>query len=430
MPPPITIFPTSERFVDIARETTAAGTIPASPGSTVPVTQFKPSDKPMWLPNTAWYGDMGDIHGIIQGPMIGGFDISGPYFGDMVGHVLYNLLGDYTALGTAASPAGTVNAPITAGATTLSVASGGASFTAGMFLWIQDAGTPVLNEVVKVLSSTATVITLDPTTPCRFAHLTATPFTNTTAPYTHVFSLLNSNTSIGNGAGQPVTHTFTDRTGIPATNFAAQYGYSCFHEFTLTGNAEQLLTWEAKAISNVRAIAASPLSAPAASAVTPYPSWRSTTKLTPVGGGALALVNDVAEWAITITRQVKPYFTNQGSQSPYVIARGRQGATGKLTISPAIDESSILYLLANTQPQIQIAASNGLAGASLVSAQADIGLAAYESADIADGDELFGYDVGWTAVHSGATFNTITMTGATGMAGCIKFTLQNAIPTY
>jgi len=428
MPPPITIFPTSERFVDIAREATAAGTIPSSPGSTIPVSTFKPSDKPMWLPNTAWYGDMGDIHGIIQGPLIGGFDIGGPFFGDMVGHVLYNILGDYTVSGTLASPASTVSAPIAAGATTLTVASGGASFTAGMNLWIEDGGTPALNEVVTVASSTATTITLS--TPTRFAHMTSTPFTNTTAPYTHVFSLLNSNTSIGNGAGQPVTHTITDRTGIPATDFAAQYGYSCFTEFTFTGNAEQLLTWEAKAISNVRAIAASPLSTPAASTVQPYPSWRSTTKLTPVGGGSLTQVNDVAEWAFTITRQVKPYFTNQGSQSPYVIARGRQGATGKLTISPAIDESSILYLLANTQPQIQIAASNGLAGSNLVSAQADIALAAYETADLADGDELFGYDVAWTAVHTGATFNAVTMTGATGMAGCIKITLQNAIASY
>jgi hypothetical protein len=429
MPPPITIFPVSERFIDVAKEATP-GTIPGTPGTTLPVTQFKPSDKPMWLENTAWYGDMGDIHGILQGPLIGGFDISGPYFGDLVGHILYNLLGDYTSVGTTASPASVVSAPITAGATTLTVASGGASFTTGMNLWIEDAGTPALNEVVTVLSSTATTITLNSATPTRFAHLTATPFTNTAAPYTHIFSLLNSNTSVGNGAGQPVTHCFTDRTGIPATDFAAQYGYSCFTELTLTGNSERLLEFEAKAISNVRAIAASPLSAPAASAVQPYPSWRSTVKLTPPGGGALALVNDIAEWQIMISRQVKPYFTNQNSQAPYVIGRGRHGATGKLTILPAIDESSILYLLNNTQPQVQILASNGLAGSSLVSAQADIGLAAYDVADIADGDELFGYDVDYKAVHSGATFNGVTMTGATGMAGCIKMTLQNAVPTY
>ncbi len=427
MPPPITLFPTSERFVNVGREVIGAqGT--AVLGTTLPVTAFKPSDKPMWLRNEAWYGDMGGLHSIIQGPLIGGFDVSGPYFGDLVGHILYNIMGDYTSSGTTASPASAASAPIAAGATTITVASGGASFTAGMNLWIQDASTPALNEVVTVLSSTGTVITLSTAT--RFAHATAVPFTNTTAPYTHVFALLNSNTSVGNGAGQPVTHTFTDRTGIPATNFAAQYTYSCFNEFHLTGNAEKLLEFEAKAISNVRAVAASPLTVPAASAVAPYASWRSTTKLTPPGGGALAQVNDIAEWAITITRVIKPYFTNQGSQNPYVIARGRQDATGKLMVHPAIDESSILYLLANTQPQIQIAASNGLAGSSLVSAQADVGLAAYQVADINDSDALFGYDVDFDAVHTGAALNGVTMTGATGMAGCIKLTLQNATPSY
>lgn len=428
MPPPTTLFPVSERFVDVARETTP-GTAPASPGSTIPVSTFKPSDKPMWLRNEAWYGVMGDVYGILQGPLIGGFDIGGPYFGDMVGHVLLNIMGDYTTTGTTASPASTLSAPVSAGGTALTVASGGASFTQGMAVWIEDGGTPALNEVV-IVANGATATNIPLSTPLRFAHSTSTPFTNTTAPYSHIFSLLNTNTSVGLGAGQPFTHTFTDRTGIPATDFAAQYTYACFNELTITGNAEQLLTWEAKAISNVRAIAAAPLSAPAASAVQPYPSWRSTTKLTPVGGGALTQVNDIGEWAITVTRQVKPYFTNQNSQAPYVIARGRQGATGKLTIAPAIDETSVLYLLANTQPQIQIAAANGLAGANAVSLQADIGLAAYEQADLADGDELFGYDVNYVAVHSGATFNSITMTGASGGQGCVKFTLQNAIPSY
>lgn len=429
MTPPITIFPTSERFVDVAAEALGSpGTIPGSPGTTLPVTSFKPSDKPMWLDNTAWYGDMGDVHSVIQGPLIGGFDISGPFFADLVGHIFLNILGDYTVSGTLASPASTVSAPIAAGATTLTVASGGASFTAGMKLWIEDGGTPALNEVVTVASSTSTTITL--VSPTRFAHLTSTPFSNTIAPYTHVFSLLNTNTSVGNGAGQPVTHCFTDRTGIPATNFAAQYAYSCFTEITVTGNAEQLLTYEAKAISLVRAIAASPLSTPNPSALPPYASWRSTAKLTPTGGGSLAQVSNIPEWAFTITRQVKPYFENYGAQAPYVIARGRQGATGKLTIGPAIDETSILYLLNNTQPQLQINAPNGLAGTSAASIQADIGLAAYETADLADGDELFGYDTNFKAVHSNATFNGVTMTGASGGQGCIKITMTNAIGSY
>lgn len=419
--------PVSERAVFIAREATGTpGTIPAGFGSTYPVETMKPSDKPEWLNNTAWYGDMGGLHGVIQGPLIGGFDIGGPYFGDAFGHVLYNILGDYTTIGTAASPSSTVSAPILAGATTLTVASGGASFTAGMNLWIEDGGTPALNEVVTVLSSTATTITLTGAT--RFAHLTATPFTNCAAgPFTHVFALLNG--SIGNGIGQPVTHTVTDRTNIPATGLAAQYAYSCFSEATITFDADKLIMWDGKAISVVRQVAASPPT-PAPSSVQPQPSWQTTVKMTPTGGGALALVNDIYSVSATITRQIKPYFTNSGQQAPYQIARGRQDANGKSHISPAIDESSILYLLGNIQPQMQVFSTNGLSGSNLLSIQADIGLAAYEGADIQDADEMFGYENNFNAVHSSATFNGVTMTGASGGRGCVKITLQNSVPSY
>lgn len=417
--------PVSERSVFIAREATGTpGTIPASAGSTFPVETFKPSDKPEWLSNTAWYGDMGGLHGVIQGPLIGGFDIGGPHFGDAFGHALYNIMGDYTTTGTAATPASTTNALVAAGATTLSVASGGASFTAGMALWLEDAGSPALNEVVTVVSSTATTITITPT---RFAHATAMPFTNTTAPYTHVFALLNGN--IGNGLGQPVTHTVSDRTNIPASGLTAQYGYSCFSEVTITLDADKLIMWEGKAISLVRSIPVTPPT-PAPSSVQPQPSWQTTVKMTPTGGGALALVNDVYSVATTITRQIKPYFTNSGQQSPYAIMRGRQDANGKSNIAPAIDESSVLYLLGNIQPQMQVFATNGLSGANLLSTQIDIGLAAYEGADITDGDEMFGYENSFNAVHSSATFNGVTMTGASGGRGCIKITMVNNVASY
>lgn len=434
MPVPTTLFPGVERFVDIAREVTP-GTIPASPGSTLPLATFNPSDKPMWLKNQAWYGDMAATHGVQQGPLIGGFDAGGPYFGDMVGHAVYNMLGDYTVSGTAASPASTCSAPIAAGATTITVASGGASFTAGMNLWIEDGGTPALNEVVTVASSTATVITLVSGT--RFAHLTATPFTNTTGgPFTHVFALLNTNTNpgTGNGAGQPPTHCWTDRTGIPATGLAAQYSYSVFNELTFTGSAEAFVMWEGKAICNVRTIAGTPLSTPAISAVQPIPSWRSTVKLTPVGGGALAQVNDIGTWAFTLTRDgLKPIFTNQGSQSPYVIPRGKLSSTGKLDFTPAISEEPLLQLLANGQPQIQMVCSNGLTGVNLVSLQIDVGLGAYENADLQDGDELFGWSVPFEAVAppvGSTSFNGVTMAGASGGSGPLKITLQNAVASY
>lgn len=434
MAPPTSLFPQPERFVDVVKEATP-GTIPASPGTTFPMMTFNPSDKPEWLENTAWYGDMAASHGLVQGPLIGGFDAGGLYMGDMIGHAIYNILGDYTATGTAASPAAVTSAPVAAGATTLTVASGGASFTAGMALWLEDAGTPALNEVVTVASSTATTITLSGAT--RFPHLTATPFTNTTAPYTHIFALLNSNTNpgvSGNGAGQPVTHTWTDRTGIPATGLAAQYSYSVFTELQFTGEADKWLMWEGKAISNVRTIAGTPLSTPVISGVTPIPSWRSTVKLTPAGGGALAQVNDIGTWMVSLTRDgLKPIFTNQGSQNPYVIPRGKLAGSGNFDFTPAISEEPLVQMLANGQPQAQIFVTNGLTGVNLVTLQIDIAQSAYETADLQAGDDLFGWKVPFKAISpqvGSTSFNSVTMAGASGGSGPVKISLQNAVSSY
>lgn len=427
--PPITGFgPVSERAVFIAREAFGTpGTAPASVGTVIPVKKFEPANKPEWLDNDAWYGDGGDIYGVLQGPLIGGADIGGDVMGDEIGHILYNIMGDYTTTATPASPASTASAPITQGSSTISVASGGASFTAGMALWIEDAGSPAANEVVVVASSTSTTITLS--TPTRFAHATAVPFTNTTGVFTHVFCKLNAATSIGNGAGQGPTHTFTDRTGLPAVGQASQFSYSCFEEVTITGNSQQLLAWEGKTISNVRAVPGSPPT-PNASQVQPYPGWRSTVKMTPTGGGALAQVNNFAEWAVTITREIEPTFTASGQQAAYIIARGKQGATGTLKAGPAIDDSSEIYLLNNVQPQIQYGAGNGLSGTALVSLQTDIGLGAYKGAKIASDKKLFGYDNNYTCVMTNQTFNSIGMTGVSGGFGSVKFTLINNVPTY
>jgi Phage tail tube protein len=425
---PTTIAPTQEREVYIVKEATP-GVIPASVGSVMPVLTMKPSDKPMLLDDESFQGSMGDIYGEYQGPLIAGLDTGGNFFGDHgLPELLYNLLGDYTVSGTAASPAGVSSAPIAAGATSITVASGGASFTNGMQLWIEDAGSPAANEVVTVTSgSTGTNIPLVGAT--RFAHLTATPFTNTSAPYTHVFSLLNGSVGAANGPAQGPTHALTDRTGLPATDFARQYAYCCVSEITITGNAEQLLKWTAKIVCQTGVIASAPVAAINPSGVQAYPSWRSVVG---VGGPASAgtLVNDTAEWAVTLTRALKAYNTNQGVQMPYIIARGKQGVTGQLTFSPAISEAPLIALLANTQPQLQFVASNGLGGASVVSLQSDILLGSYQTSDINDGSELFGYDVPFKAIHTNASAAGVTMTGASGGKGAIKLTIVNGVASY
>jgi hypothetical protein len=427
MAPPTTIFPTQEREAYIVKEA-VPGTVPASnTWLPFPVTSIKPSDKPMMLYDESFQGSMGDSYGAYQGPEIASIDIGGNFYGDTFGHLPLNLLGDYTVSGTAASPAAVTNAPIAVGATTLAVASGGASFTTGMFVWIEDAGTPAANEVVMVTSTgSATSI---PITATRFAHLTATPFTNTTAPYTHVFALLNGLTGAANGAAQGPSHTIIDRTGIPATGLAAQYSYVCLSELAITANAEKLLTWSAKATCQIRTIPGSAIGTVNVSSVQTYPAWRSVMGIGGPASGGTA-VKDVAEYALTLSRAIKAYNSLQGSQAPYVIGRGKQSNAGKLTISPAIDESALLALLANTQPQHQLVSTNGLSGASLVSLQSDILLPAYETADIADGSELFGYDVAFKPQHTAASSGGITMTGASGGKGAVKLTLINALPSY
>src|SRR5580698_3856914 len=120
---PTTIYPTAEREVFIVKEATPA-TIPSGIGVAVPLTTFKPSDKPMWLDDTSWQGNMGDLQGVYQGPLIGGLDIGGDVFGDVLGHFVYNLMGDYTCSGTSATPTTTLNGGVSAGASSITLTSG------------------------------------------------------------------------------------------------------------------------------------------------------------------------------------------------------------------------------------------------------------------------------------------------------------------
>jgi hypothetical protein len=429
MAPPTTFGVVAEREIYVAKEATP-GVIPASVGVPVPVTSFKPSNKPMWLDDDSMQGSMGDVFGVYQGPLIAGFDIGGHLTGDTFPHFIYNLLGDYTVTGTTAAPTATTSAGIAAGVTAIPVASGGASFTTGMFAQLVDTGTPAASEIVQVgAGSTATSIVLAAGVTTRFAHLTGMVVNNTTFPYTHVFSLLNGSVGAANGPAQGPTHCITDRQGI-AANGAEQYAYSVMSDITITGNAEKLLDWSGKAVCMTRQPAGSAVGMVNVSTVNPYPSWRSITGVGGLASGG-TLRKEIAEWSVTLGRAVKAYNTDQGAQTPFIIARGKQSNTGKHTVSPAIDDSSLIALLANTQPQLQYVVNNGLSGANLVQVQVDIVLAAYETADIEDGSELFGFSVPYKAVHTAATgAGSVTTTGASGGKGAVKVTIQNAVPTY
>jgi hypothetical protein len=423
--PPTTFSPVASREIYIVKEA-VPGTIPATIGVPWALTSFKPSDKPTWINDESFQGNMGDIYGVYQGPLIGALDGGGHVFSDTIGYPLYGILGDYTATGSTPTSSTTLTATLAAGATTATVASiTGYSSGSNVQLGVTADGVP---EIVTLSAAPSGSTLTFANTPARFGHANGATVAAVSAPFTHVFAVLNGTVGATGAPGQPPTFCVTDRQGI-AANGANQYAYTCFSELVITGNADKLLDFTFKAMCMSRQTAASPVGYNAVSSELATPSWRTATGIGgPASGGTL--VKYIAEHSVTITRAVKAMNTEQGSQAPYVIARGKQGCTGKITIGPAIDDSSLIAMLANAQPQVQYLTSNGLSGSALRSLQVDILQAAYDVDDITDNAELFGYDPGFKAVHTAASSGGITMTGASGGKGAVKVTLVNAVPTY
>lgn len=114
MAPPTTFAPVAEQELYIVKEATP-GTVPATTGVPLAFTSFKPSDKPTWIEDDSFQGSMGDVYGVYQGPLIASWDMGGHVFGDTLGHLLYNILGDYTATGAAGTGSTTLTAQCAAG---------------------------------------------------------------------------------------------------------------------------------------------------------------------------------------------------------------------------------------------------------------------------------------------------------------------------
>jgi hypothetical protein len=204
---------------------------------------------------------------------------------------------------------------------------------------------------------------------------------------------------------------------------------ACCSELTLTGNSTGLFTRASKYMSFIGQIPGSPPAGPSFSTVRAVPAWRTQIAV----GGTVAGAQqrfEIAEWAVTFTRQIKAYYTGSGQQNPFIIGRGKFGATGKLTYSPAVDETALLHMLANDQPQVQIILSNGLTAQNLVALQLDMPVCAFKTADIDDKSELFGYDVSFKPVQVTGTSGGIVMTPQSGGYTPVKATLTGPVPLY
>ncbi len=458
------IYPGVLSWLGIARELTA-GT-PVLPAYTQPLDQgsFEPEDTPKFLQDKAIRGAMTDLFYETLGVESGTFSFGGPNFLDTHGYFFDNVFGDLsTTAGTITTVLATVSSGGAAvGALTIPTGAVNAAGTAGSIIQIGTALTgnqvSYLNEVLTVASTTGSSIIV--VQPLRFAHSTAVTSNGTaatgntivslvpatTATYTHRFSALNSQLGYGGAYGaQPPTHTFTDVTNIVnvfggatvgSTTFpsstvnpygARWYPFSVLKNIDFAGNAEQLL--------GIKMAGDSFISAPVPSGTAPslnvtgarpIPNWNSTVTMLGYTIASSGLYNGIGEFSVSFKRQTQVYWTVQGSQTPYVIARGPLTMDGTIQWDPTNNEMPLDLMLSNAQGPVSISCTN--AGIPNAGTPFTLTFNASQVANIKSkimrSKALIGY---------GNTFEGVanaTDIGGSGGLGPGTITLVNNIPTY
>lgn len=413
----VNTFAPAKQFLVIGNET-AQGTAVAGTFTQL-IDNLKPADKPTFLKDQAWRGSMGtDAFNQIAGVKHAELDLGGPVFADGIGFFLRNILGDLAVVGTSTGSGGTtLSASAAAGATSISTA---ATIPAATVIQIGSGATA---EVFTTgTPSGAGPYTIPLTTPSgglAFAHASAQAVQPVTGPYTYAWSLLNS------GGGQPISHTLTHYLGPTSTVGARAYPGFCMNGLDLKFNAEsELLTWAGKGVSWPSVPAASTPTANG-TAIKPVASWQTTVGIGgPASGGTL--VSTVTDGEINLEREAVPIYTATGVQTPYIIQRGGFKASGKLNFSAVSDESALLYMLNNSQPQLQIITSNGLSGTNLLTVQVDMQVAAFTTSEPDTGKTAVGYQTGFEAV-----FNTTNAGGSGGQSPAKVSVTCNVTPgTY
>ncbi|MDX3126013.1 hypothetical protein [Streptomyces scabiei] len=411
----VATYASTKQFVGIAPET-AQGTAVAM-AATQLLTTFTPSDKPTFLKDQSWRGAMGtDAFAQILGVGTADISLGGPVYGDTAGFWLRNILGDVAVTGTpTGSGATTLSATAAAGATSITTV---ATIPAGTLVQI---GTGATAEVVTTgVPTGAGPYTIPITTPVAglaYGHASAQAVTpvQSAGPFTYAWSLLNS------GGGQPPSHTLTHYLGPTATSGARQYPGFCLSQFNCAFNAEsELFQWTGQGTSWPSVIAgAAPTANP--TTILPTASWRTKVGIGgPAAGGTL--VQTVTDGEVNLTRELLPVFTASGVRTPYVIQRGGLSVAGKLNFLAVSDESVLLYMLNNTQPQVQIVCDNGLAGAAQIVVQIDMQSAVFTQADPDASKAAVGYQASFEAL-----FNT-TNAGGSGATSPIKVSVTCAVP--
>lgn len=92
-----TVYPGAKSYFGIGKEVTPGTAVVAA--HFPPWTKLDPADAPKILTDTGMRGSMGSEYGATLGPTLSGGDFDGPVMDDSLGHLLYNIFGDYGVTG-------------------------------------------------------------------------------------------------------------------------------------------------------------------------------------------------------------------------------------------------------------------------------------------------------------------------------------------
>jgi hypothetical protein len=418
------VAPSSRSWLGIAREIggnglSGAGT-PVLPTNTIPLdkSSYEIEDMPHFLEDLAIRGSMSHRFADVLGVEDASFSFGGPFYGDVWGFFLDNIFGDLSTTGT--SPANgthiTNSGGVVAGGTSITVPST-AGYTNSSVVQI-DSG--AISEVVVLNASGGTAATTlyFSNYPLRFAHGSAATVVTVSGQYDHTFAVLNQLAGYGGAAGaQGPTHTVTDVTYLTPSVYGRSYPSLVIGTLEFTGNSENLLM--AKATGNTWVSApASTIPTNSTTFTVPLPNWRTTITIGTVP------IYDIGDYSVSIKREMAVYWTEQGAQNPFIIARGDLDATGSIKFTVPSDETALNYMLNNTQPSVTIVATNGQTLTNELQLTLNMNVAAFIKAKPTRSGVLIGYDTEFR------TEANTTSVGGSGGLGQITAGLINNTATY
>jgi len=223
-------------------------------------------------------------------------------------------------------------------------------------------------------------------------------------PNTHLFTLNNEKTTT---KGQCPSYSITDFNGLQTRRYAAATQAS----LSLRLTAQELFTWSAGWTTNPSDTLSVPT--PSYGTLPPIAGWVGTVS---VAGSANALVE---EMDISISRNVTPVQTVDGTQAPALIWQGAMDVSGSIRFIADAEVEFLRYLnYSGTPHAMEVTFTQGTA-----EVKATLSQVVYTSAKVDRGDDFTQVTAQYQALANA------TDAGVSGGFAPCKVSLKNSIAT-